>query len=38
MISHFSDLIYLFKHKELRYAALGDAWFWAVGGFSTWYW
>ena len=33
MISHFSDLIYLFKHKELRYAALGDAWFWAVGGF-----
>ena len=34
MVSHFSDLFYLLKHKELRYAALGDAWFWAVGGFS----
>ena len=33
MVSHFSDLFYLLKHKELRYAALGDAWFWAVGGF-----
>ena len=26
-------MIYLFKSKGLRYAALGDAWFWAVGGF-----
>lgn len=33
LISHFNDLLYLFKNKELRYAALGDAWFWAVGGF-----
>ena len=33
MVSHFHDLIYLFKHRELRYAALGDAWFWGVGGF-----
>ena len=33
LISHFNDLFYLFKNKELRYAALGDAWFWAVGGF-----
>ena len=33
LISHFNDMAFLFKHKELRYAALGDAWFWAVGGF-----
>ena len=33
MVSHFSDLFYLLKYKELRYAALGDAWFWAIGGF-----
>ena len=33
LISHFNDMAFLFKHKELRYAALGDAWFWAIGGF-----
>ncbi len=33
MINHFRDLFYLLKRKELRYAALGDAWFWGVGGF-----
>ena len=33
MINHFQDLFYLLKRKELRYAALGDAWFWGVGGF-----
>jgi acyl-[acyl-carrier-protein]-phospholipid O-acyltransferase/long-chain-fatty-acid--[acyl-carrier-protein] ligase len=31
--SHFQDLLYLYKKPALRYAALGDAWFWAVGGF-----
>ena len=33
MINHFQDLFYLLKRKELRYAALGDAWFWGLGGF-----
>ena len=26
-------MVYLFNSKGLRYASLGDAWFWAVGGF-----
>ena len=33
MVNHFHDLLYLLRRKELRYAALGDAWFWGVGGF-----
>ena len=33
LVSHFHDLVYLFNSKGLRYASLGDAWFWAVGGF-----
>jgi acyl-[acyl-carrier-protein]-phospholipid O-acyltransferase/long-chain-fatty-acid--[acyl-carrier-protein] ligase len=33
LVSHFQDLIYLYKRPPLRYAALGDAWFWGVGGF-----
>ena len=33
MVNHFQDLIYLLSRKKLRYAALGDAWFWGVGGF-----
>ena len=32
-ISHFHDLRYLFRDREIRYAALGDAWFWGMGGF-----
>ena len=32
-VRHFHDLFYLFKHRGLRYAALGDAWFWGVGSF-----
>jgi len=31
--SHFKDLVYLWKEKPLRLAALGDAWFWAFGSF-----
>lgn len=33
MISHFHDLRYLFRDRGIRYAALGDAWFWGMGGF-----
>ena len=33
LITHFQDLFYLFKRRGLRYAAMGDAWFWAMGGF-----
>jgi acyl-[acyl-carrier-protein]-phospholipid O-acyltransferase / long-chain-fatty-acid--[acyl-carrier-protein] ligase len=31
--SHFGDLRDLMKDRKLRGAALGDAWFWSVGGF-----
>ena len=31
--SHFGDLCDLMKDRKLRGAALGDAWFWSVGGF-----
>ena len=31
--SHFGDLRDLLKDRNLRGAALGDAWFWSVGGF-----
>jgi acyl-[acyl-carrier-protein]-phospholipid O-acyltransferase/long-chain-fatty-acid--[acyl-carrier-protein] ligase len=31
--SHFGDLRDLLKDRTLRGAALGDAWFWSVGGF-----
>lgn len=33
LVRHFHDLFYLFKHRGLRYAAFGDAWFWGVGSF-----
>jgi acyl-[acyl-carrier-protein]-phospholipid O-acyltransferase/long-chain-fatty-acid--[acyl-carrier-protein] ligase len=33
LVSHFQDLIFLFKQRGLRYAALGDAWFWGMGSF-----
>jgi len=32
-VRHFHDLFYLFKYRGLRYAAMGDAWFWGVGSF-----
>ena len=31
--SHFGDMRELMKNRELRGPALGDAWFWSVGGF-----
>jgi acyl-[acyl-carrier-protein]-phospholipid O-acyltransferase/long-chain-fatty-acid--[acyl-carrier-protein] ligase len=31
--SHFGDLRDLMKNRKLRGPALGDAWFWSVGGF-----
>ena len=33
LLFHFHDLFYILKKKKLRYPALGDAWFWGVGGF-----
>ena len=33
LVRHFHDLFYLFKNRGLRYAALGDAWFWGVGSY-----
>jgi acyl-[acyl-carrier-protein]-phospholipid O-acyltransferase/long-chain-fatty-acid--[acyl-carrier-protein] ligase len=33
LVSHFQDLVFLFKQRGLRYAALGDAWFWGMGSF-----
>lgn len=33
LFSHFGDLRDLLKDRSLRGAALGDAWFWSVGGF-----
>ena len=33
LASHVHDLFYLLKSRKLRYPALGDAWFWGVGGF-----
>jgi acyl-[acyl-carrier-protein]-phospholipid O-acyltransferase/long-chain-fatty-acid--[acyl-carrier-protein] ligase len=33
LVSHFQDLTFLFKDRGIRYAALGDAWFWGVGSF-----
>ena len=31
--NYWTDLKFLWKDKKLRGAALGDAWFWSVGGF-----
>ena len=33
LVSHLPDLFYLLKCRKLRYPAMGDAWFWGVGGF-----
>ena len=33
LVSHWADLSSLWKDKGLRGAAIGDAWFWAVGSF-----
>ncbi len=33
LFSHFKDLAYLIRQPKLRYAALGDAWFWGLGSF-----
>lgn len=33
LVSHFQNIAFLFKDRGIRYAALGDAWFWGVGSF-----
>lgn len=33
LFNHYKDLKFIFSQPGLRWAALGDAWFWSLGGF-----